>query len=360
MKVKIIGAGSIGNHLAHASRSLGWQVDICDIDSRALVRTKEMIYPSRYGAWDNNIRLFTMDEVPENEYDLICIGTPPDHHFSIANIIIKESPKAILVEKPLCDPRSTGSDEIFAALKKYGVKGFVGYDHAVGEAVSFCEDLINNEDFGDLLTIDAETREHWGGIFAAHPWLEGPADSYLGYTERGGGALCEHSHALNLWQHFAKKCGAGSIAKVACTINYVENDTLKYDQLSALTLTTTNGTIGRCIQDVITIPSRKYLRLQFEHGFIEVQIGKNENNDLVSWKLGGGEESKHWVVKKRPDDFIRELKHIETSLVGNAYDLSPIKIEKGFETMAVINAALASHENGQTLEVTYPVRALKS
>ena len=46
MKVKIIGAGSIGNHLAHASRSLGWQVDICDIDSRALVRTKEMIYPS--------------------------------------------------------------------------------------------------------------------------------------------------------------------------------------------------------------------------------------------------------------------------------------------------------------------------
>ena len=36
MKVKIYGAGSIGNHLANASRSLGWEVDICDIDEKAL------------------------------------------------------------------------------------------------------------------------------------------------------------------------------------------------------------------------------------------------------------------------------------------------------------------------------------
>ena len=28
----------------------------------------------------------------------------------------------------------------------------------------------------------------WSGIFAAHPWLDGPADTY-GYMEQGGGAL---------------------------------------------------------------------------------------------------------------------------------------------------------------------------
>ena len=33
-KVKIYGAGSIGNHLAQASRRMGWSVDICDIDVR--------------------------------------------------------------------------------------------------------------------------------------------------------------------------------------------------------------------------------------------------------------------------------------------------------------------------------------
>jgi phosphoglycerate dehydrogenase-like enzyme len=28
--VKILGAGSIGNHLANASRRLGWNVTLCD------------------------------------------------------------------------------------------------------------------------------------------------------------------------------------------------------------------------------------------------------------------------------------------------------------------------------------------
>ena len=45
MKVKIYGAGSIGNHLANASRQMGWSVDICDVDRSALKRTKNEIYP---------------------------------------------------------------------------------------------------------------------------------------------------------------------------------------------------------------------------------------------------------------------------------------------------------------------------
>ena len=41
LHVKVYGAGSIGNHLAHASRSLNWNVDVVDIDEDALVRMKE-------------------------------------------------------------------------------------------------------------------------------------------------------------------------------------------------------------------------------------------------------------------------------------------------------------------------------
>ena len=48
LHVKVYGAGSIGNHLAHASRSLNWNVDVVDIDEDALVRMKENIYPMRY------------------------------------------------------------------------------------------------------------------------------------------------------------------------------------------------------------------------------------------------------------------------------------------------------------------------
>ena len=42
MKVKIYGAGSIGNHLAQASRRMGWDVDMCDTDPKALERTKKL------------------------------------------------------------------------------------------------------------------------------------------------------------------------------------------------------------------------------------------------------------------------------------------------------------------------------
>jgi pyruvate/2-oxoglutarate dehydrogenase complex dihydrolipoamide dehydrogenase (E3) component len=46
VKVKIFGAGSIGNHLANASRRLDWQVDVVDIDLAALKRMREEIYPT--------------------------------------------------------------------------------------------------------------------------------------------------------------------------------------------------------------------------------------------------------------------------------------------------------------------------
>ena len=60
LHVKVYGAGSIGNHLAHASRSLNWNVDVVDIDEDALVRMKENIYPMRYKKWDETIGLFKL------------------------------------------------------------------------------------------------------------------------------------------------------------------------------------------------------------------------------------------------------------------------------------------------------------
>ena len=84
-RVKVIGAGSIGNHLSNASRRLGWDVDICDLDPKALERTRNEIYPGRYGEWDAGIGLYHTDEVPRGGYDYIFIGTsvlsksgPPD------------------------------------------------------------------------------------------------------------------------------------------------------------------------------------------------------------------------------------------------------------------------------------------
>ena len=55
--IRILGAGSIGNHLANAARSFGWRVTLTDIDPAALERTRTSIYPQRYGTWDEEIVL---------------------------------------------------------------------------------------------------------------------------------------------------------------------------------------------------------------------------------------------------------------------------------------------------------------
>ena len=106
MKVKIYGAGSIGNHHANACSSLGWDVTVCDIDVKALERMKKEIYPERYGSWNNRIKLYTLNDCPMNEFDLVIIGTPPDSHLKILKDVIVEQPKAILIEKPFCTPYS--------------------------------------------------------------------------------------------------------------------------------------------------------------------------------------------------------------------------------------------------------------
>ena len=72
-KVKIFGAGSIGNHLAQAARRMGWSVDMCDIDIEALERTKNDIYPSRYGEWDDKIGLYDCNDIPVGGYIIAII-----------------------------------------------------------------------------------------------------------------------------------------------------------------------------------------------------------------------------------------------------------------------------------------------
>jgi predicted dehydrogenase len=172
-RVKVIGAGSIGNHLSNASRRLGWNVDICDRDSRALERTRNDIYPGRYGEWDSAIDLYHTDDVPRGVKDYIFVGTPPDSHMDLALEALKESPRAILVEKPLCTPSLEGAAEFHALARDAGVAAFCGYDHAISQGIAATVAPPSLAALGEAMTLDVEFREHWEGIFKAHPCRTG-------------------------------------------------------------------------------------------------------------------------------------------------------------------------------------------
>jgi len=353
-KVKVLGAGSIGNHLSNAARAMGWSVDLCDIDAAALERTRTQIYPTRYGKWDNGIRLFDIRNAPKGNYDLIFVGTPPDSHISLAREAVSEKPKAILVEKPFCTPDLAGAQELFEAAGGAGVKIFTGYDHVVGKAAEKVAELVSSGHLGTIETIDVEFREFWGGIFAAHPWLSGPGDTYLGYWKRGGGASGEHSHASNLWQHFAHAVGAGRIVKVQAAMDFVADGSLDYDKLCVLHLTTESGLVGRVVQDVVTNPPRKWARVQGRDGYVEWQCGFKPGVDGVFEGGAKGQTGEFLFSKTRPDDFIQELKHIQGTLAGNPAQ-SGISIERGLDTMLVVAAAHKSVREGRTVTIDYTV-----
>ena len=129
ISVLVIGAGSIGNHLSYACRSKGWRVSIFDTDSSALERTKNSIYPERYGAWDEDIELLA--EMPaDGGYDLVVIGTPPASHSALGVKILNSlDSRIVLIEKPLCAPNQEEILHLKQALKKSRTRVLVGYNH---------------------------------------------------------------------------------------------------------------------------------------------------------------------------------------------------------------------------------------
>lgn len=351
-KVKIYGAGSIGNHLAHAARHLGWDVVMCDIDPAALNRTKVNIYPERYGQWDEEIQLTSYSNAPTGGFDLIIIGTPPDTHMELAIMALQENPTALLIEKPLCTPNLAGANEVYMLSESLGIPVFTGYNHVVGYAARFLSELCQSLIAKETTTVDVEFREHWGGIFNAHPWLDGPNDTYLGFSDLGGGATGEHSHAINFWQFLSYLIGAGRIVEVQATMNFVSSNGADYDDLSVLTFKTETGLLGRCVQDVITRPARKFARIQFPDKFIEWHCNAEPGLDIVKYSDEGQKTQIENFKKTRPIDFICELEHIQ-SVVNDRKLSSPLSLKRGLETMLVVAAAYNSAKSGNTVKIDY-------
>ena len=350
-RAKIYGAGSVGNHLAHAARRLGWQVSVCDVDDAALRRMKEQIYPDRYGRWDDDIELCTNEAAPRGNFDVIMIGTPPDSHLPLALEVLEEDPGALLIEKPLCSPTLDGAQALFEAAQESPTQVYVGYNHLVGQAAAVAEDLMRAGTVGELATLDVEFREHWGAIFAAHPWLSGPSASYLGDWQRGGGASGEHSHAANLWQHLAHVAGAGRVSEVSGMLEYVVDGTT-YDQTCLLHLRTDGGLLGRVAQDVVTTPPRKMARLQGHEGELQWIAGYEAGVDAVLVLRGDSPPDVNRIEKSRADDFARELEHIAARLTsGKAW--SPLSLERGLDTMMVVAAAHLSHQDRSSVSIDY-------
>ena len=114
--------------------------------------------------------------------------------------------------------------------------------------------------------------------------------------------------------------------------------------MAAFLLTTDKNKVGRVVQDVITLPIRKWAFLQGTNGFIEWHCNGDPKGDLVKYGTKDNVQTKVFE-KKRPDDFYAETLHIK-DIIDGAIDAkdSPLSLDSA---VAVMRVLFSAHESRQ-------------
>jgi predicted dehydrogenase len=340
---KIIGAGSIGNHLSHATRELGWKVFVTDSDSKALDRMRFEIYPKRYGTWDPEIKLLYPDsstKISQQQiFDVILICTPPNTHLDIAiSEVSINPPKILFIEKPLTNYSNFEKINILNNVsQKSNTRILVGYNHRLTPNTNYMINVIKNNNFGKINFIRSHFRENWTGIFNAHPWLDGPAASYLGSIHQGGGSLFEHSHGLDLLLYILSEISSTEPKIKTITFEREQALNLDYDKNVIIFLEYAEGKLAGLEQNVFTNPPIKNLEVEYEKAKVIWFTEQNTAGVRVVDTLGNDIDS-FTYAKNRADDFRPEIQHIQ-DLINGVQVYSPICLSKIEKTQLLLNSA---------------------
>lgn len=356
-KIAIIGAGSIGCHLAFSCRKVGWNVTVFDNSKVALTRLQCELYPNRYGRWDTEIKTYDMSvfqQCSKLEFDVILIGTPPDTHVEVLTQCIPLEPKIIMIEKPICPPNDIQIgilNSIFSA--NFEIKFLVGYNHRVSRIVKELKRAWQKNGSLPVTKIDVNWLEDWSGILNAHPWLKGPEDSYLGFTERGGGALFEHSHGLDLWLHLANYFGLGRPKEIGAKVSSNMNEAVSYtcEERIEIEIQTDKGFTGRVCQDVTSNPPVKQVNVSDSRFRYILDFHIEGTSDRIQIVESSSDEifQEVFYAKKRFVDFDEEIYEIQLLLSHNNKLVlvpSPLDALSGLETAKIgKNSLISADEN---------------
>lgn len=335
--VLIIGAGSIGNHHTFAARQQSFGVTVYDKDVDALERMRHDIYPSRYGSWDDSVKLFNdITECEKLRFDLVIIGTPPDSHLSILEYVLNNIEcSVILIEKPLASPLG---EHQFNRLESLNANSsprlLIAYNHRLTELTNKLVSKILESALIMPQFVTCIFQESWDGIFRAHPWLDGPEDSYLGYLERGGGAAYEHSHALNLFLFIIETLNLGKIVYKKQHGKFTESDKLFYDHHYSSLFMTSKGVSGLVIQDVISKINKKSLKIDYYNGSLEWVYGYDDSHHAIITTVYDKVEVE-LIKANRTEDFRGQMIHIKNLLDNPSLD-SVLDFNRNIETQKIL------------------------
>lgn len=322
--VLIVGAGSIGAHLARSSSKRGWGVEVVDISPEAVSRFSQDLYPTRYGVIPSHIQVGEPALAEGKTYDLVFIGTPPDSHAQVLEQYVSQAGRAISIQKPITTYRKSEISRVERIVKEHDHLEFLsGFTHRVSSTVRILRELFRPISAGQRIEMEVNWLESWDGILKAHPWLASPADSYLGHFKRGGGALFEHSHGLDLGLSLMQEFTGSAISGIEGESSIIEENSALYDQSVTVFVDYINGSTLRVRHDVATWPAEKSIKVN-AGGWQGKVVISNPESLQISCPSGQVDISAN-VNKFREEDFDAELREVALVMASRrnaAHDLN--------------------------------------
>jgi hypothetical protein len=336
-KILIFGSGSIGNHMAHACVSLGWNVFITDINNHALERMKNEIYPKRYKKWNNKITQINYTEVfkLKFKFDLIILGTPPITHVKLFNECKKNLFFLnILIEKPIAE---YSSKKVINLKKEKNFRIFCGYNHTVNPSMIYFFNLLNKFK-KNVSDVSIDWKEGWQGILGAHPWLNSEFDSYLGNYKLGGGAIQEHSHGIHVLICILNILNIKNDKYNKKIILFKKNKKTIYDFFSTFAFVQ-KDIFFKYETDLISIPPKKNIYVKFKSGYLKWVCNFESNCDAVIIQSKNKKSIKKFK-KTRSSEFKNELQHILRIKTKKQYENSNVSIYKALDAFKIMQNLL--------------------
>ena len=336
MIIKIIGSGSAGNHMAYALQKLADKIVLTDLSKGALKRSKNNIYIPRYKKWSKKINLEIEGKDKNINYDAIVIASPPNTHLSLIKKNINKS-KIFLIEKPICEPNIRTINEFEKIINKHKNKIFLcGYNHRLFPSTILLKKILkqqrNNFNF-----IEIKFKENTEGFLKAHSWYKSLSDSYLSSTKKGGGALSEHSHGINLCQYMLDD--NFNFKLISKDISFLKNKNVNYDESSNLIFSDKNKVIS-IFQNFITKPTEKEVTISGSNFFVKLIYNyKNSNDRIIYYNKKNRSKKIFTFKKKRSDDFIYEAKYLIKIIKQKKINefMNILSAKKAIKTMKLIN-----------------------
>lgn len=351
LEVVIFGAGSVGAHYARAWSKSGANVTVFDVDVGAVLRFSSSLWPQRYGQFPANVtcRLWEPNSVLVDKFDLAVIGTPPDTHADVLHKIAAANLKilqAISIQKPVSSANYDDLERITALsnqIEADGVKFYSGYNHRFSQSFMFLSTLLNNFKPIDEIEIHVDWRESWDGILQAHPWITGPEKTYLGFTHRGGGALFEHSHGLDLGLWIWRRLKLGAPVKISSALTL--DETFSFDSRFEFTAETLEARqILTVYQDVKTKEVTKQIQITAGEKSLHLQFSTAQDT-VIFEESGSGKRTSLIVKKTREEDFDAEVRYI-CSGIQEVMKLPPVDEYLDFSSALEVSR-IASYCSGQ-------------